>query len=258
MLKDKLIAEAKLRNAQCSFVIADLKGTDTWEYRSDVTVPSASLIKIFLLIEAVRRQKEQTLILQEMIAVSREHIVPFSVLEFLEPREYTVGELLRLMMVYSDNTATNVLMDFLGMDRINQCIRELGCTESLLCRKMMDFQAAREGRENRTAAGEMAELLKRLYEGRLLGEPYDTQILDIMKGQADECMMRTELPDEIVIARKSGELDCLDHDIAIVYGRQTHYLYCFFVWDAASNNEAREILAKTSKIVYDFFEGNKN
>ena len=120
------------------------------------------------------------------------------------------------MIVYSDNTATNVLIDLFGMDGINSTIRELGYSDSVLQRKMMDFRAAEEGRQNFTSVKEMLDLMERLYEDRLLGSPYDGQMLDIMKGQADETMMRQELPDELVIARKSGELDALDHDIAIV------------------------------------------
>ena len=88
---------------------------------------------------------------------------------------------------------------------------------------------------------------------RLLGSPYDGQMLDIMKGQADETMMRQELPDELVIARKSGELDALDHDIAIVYTEKGNYIYIFFAWDAKDNNHARKILAETSKLVFDDF-----
>lgn len=257
LLKEKLMKEIETRNAKGAFLIQNLHTEETWEYQADHITPSASLIKLFILAEAMRKVKEGCLCLQDPIPVHKEDIAAFSVLEFLDPRSYTAEELLRLMIVYSDNTATNVLMDFLGMEYINQCIKQLGFHDSVLKRKMMDFQSAREGRENLTTASEMADFLRRLYTGTLLGQPYDEQMLSIMKGQADECMMRVWLPDEIIIARKSGELDCLDHDIAIVYGEKTEYLYCFFVWDAASNNDAREILAVTSKLVYDYFEDIK-
>lgn len=255
MIKEKLIRQLEGR-AEGAFVIRSLKDGQTWEYRSETVTASASLIKMFILTEAMVRVKDGRLSLADRIPVQSSDVVPFSVLGFLNPRAYTLEELLRLMIVYSDNTATNVMIDFLGMERINRRIRELGFEKSLLRRKMMDFEAAKRGKENLTSAGEMAELLQRLYDGRLLGEPYDSKMLEIMKGQADECMMRVNLPDELPMARKSGELDCLNHDIAIVYGEKTDYIYCFFVWDAASNNDAREILARTSKIVYDFFEEN--
>lgn len=254
MLKEQLIKEAEIKKSDCAFVIRDMKGDFECNYREDEVIKSASLIKVFIMAEAVRRIKEGELTLDAEIEVKTEDIVDFSVLVFLRPRAYCLEELLRLMIVYSDNTATNVLIDYLGMDEINKFIRDMGFEKSILQRKMMDFASARAGKENYTRPIEMADFLQRLYDGKLLGGEYDAFMLDIMKGQADETTMRDHLPDEIPIARKSGELDCLDHDIAIVFGEKTDYMYCFFGWNAVSNNEARQLLGVTSKITYGFFE----
>lgn len=258
VLKEKLIREAENRGADCAFVIRDLKNGGEWTYRENETIKSASLIKVFIMAEAMCRIQNGALALSSGIHVTESDIVDFSVLQFLKPRTYSLEELLNLMIVYSDNTATNVLIDYLGIDYINQRIRKLGFKKSILQRKMMDFESARNGKENYTSPAEMAEFMQRLYDGRLLGEGYDQIMLDIMKGQADETTMRDHLPDEIPIARKSGELDCLDHDVAIVFGEKTDYMYCFFGWNAESNNEARQLLGVTSKIVYDFFEDKNN
>lgn len=254
MLKERLINEAQKRGSECAFVIKDLKSGKSWCHREDEVIKSASLIKVFIMAEAMSRVKDGALGLDTEIEVKGSDIVDFSVLLFLKPRAYTLEELLKLMIVYSDNTATNVLIDYLGIDAVNGRIRALGFEKSILQRKMMDFESARAGKENYTAPAEMAEFLQRLYDNELLGEGYDDVMLEIMKGQADESMMRDHMPDEIPIARKSGELDCLDHDIAIVFGEKTDYIYCYFGWNAVSNNEARQLLGVTSKIVYDFLE----
>ncbi len=254
MLKERLLMETKSRSADCAFVIKDLKGDYICTHRENELVRSFSLIKVFIMAEAVYRIKNKLLSLSTEISVSDRDVVDFSVLVFLKARNYTVKELLNLMMVYSDNTATNVLINYLGMDKINERIKAMGFNQSVLQRLMMDFESAKEGRENYTTASEMAQFLQRLYEYRLLGEEYDALMLEIMKGQADETMMREYLPDEIPIARKSGEGGRLDHDIAIVFGEKTDYIYCFLGWNASSNNVARQLLGVTSKIVYDFFE----
>lgn len=254
MLKKKLIEEVEKKGADCAFVIKNLKTGESWSYQEESIIRSASLIKVFIMAEAVRRVRKGTLALDSEINVDDDDIVSFSVLEFMKPRAYQLEELLRLMIVYSDNTATNVLIDELGMDSINECIKTMGFEKTVLQRKMMDFEAASSGRENYTSPKEMADFMQRLYDGELIGGVSDEFMLDVMKGQADETMMRDYLPDEIPIARKSGELDCLDHDIAVVFGTYTDYIYCFFVWNAESNNEARAALARTSKIVFDFFE----
>ena len=142
MLKQKLIAEAENTGAECAFVIRNLKTGDSWNYQESRKIKSASLIKVFVMSEAVRRVRNGTLALDSEINVDDDDIVPFSVLEFMKPRAYQLEELLRLMIVYSDNTATNVLIDELGMDRINDCIRDMGFENSVLLRKMMDFEAA--------------------------------------------------------------------------------------------------------------------
>lgn len=254
MLKEKLIKAAENRKAECAFVIKDLNNETEVTHRSDEVIKSASLIKVFIMAEAVRRIKNGELSLDTEIEVNASDIVDFSVLLFLKPRAYTLEELMRVMIVYSDNTATNVLIDFLGMDNINKCIRGLGYEKTLLQRKMMDFESAKAGRENFTAPEEMADFLFRVYNGTLLGENADEIILDIMKGQADEMDMRLLLPDEIPIARKSGELGCLNHEIAIVFGEKTDYIFCYFSWNGPDNNETRQLMSDSSKIVFDFFE----
>ncbi len=254
MLKERLIKAAEGRGAECAFVVKDLKDGSVCAYREDEVVSSFSLIKVFILAEAVRRIRCGELALDTEIDVKASDVVDFSVLVFLKERAYTLEELLRLMIVYSDNTATNVLIDYLGYDDINKHIRDLGFEKSLLQRKMMDFEAKKEGRDNLTTAGEMAEFLERLYRKELLGAEADELMLDIMKGQADEMDMRLQLPDELPIARKSGEGDCLNHEIAIVFAESIDYIFCFLSWNGPDNNQTRQLMSDTSKIVYDFFE----
>ena len=116
MLKDKLIKAAENRGAECAFVVKDLKSESEYTYRSEETIKSASLIKVFIMAEAMRRVQCGELSLDTEVEVKKSDIVDFSVLVFLKPRAYTLEELMRLMIVYSDNTATNVLIDFLGME----------------------------------------------------------------------------------------------------------------------------------------------
>ena len=254
MLKEQLIKAAENRGAECAFVIKNLKDGTEYTYRSDEVVSSFSLIKVFIMAEAVRRIESGELSLDTEIEVKMSDIVDFSVLLFLKQRAYTLEELMRLMIVYSDNTATNVLIDYLGYDAVNKGIRDLGFENTVLQRKMMDFKAKDEGRDNLTTAGDMAEFLDRLYRMDLLGTEPDMLMMDIMKGQADEMDMRLHLPDEIPIARKSGEGGCLNHEMAIVFGEKTHYIFCFLSWNGPDNNQTRQLMSDASKIVYDFFE----
>ncbi|MBR0597820.1 serine hydrolase [Sinanaerobacter chloroacetimidivorans] len=255
MLMDKLLTCVEELNGKCSFVIKNFMAKECFSYDENLVVPSASLIKVPILIEAVRQIKSGELSPDLRLTVKPEDKAAFSVLQFLDSgNSYTLFDLLKLMIIYSDNTAANVLIDLLGMENVNGCMAELGLQETRLRRKMMDFHAREKGFENHTTAREMETIMTRLYKGELIDRQCSDFILDIMKGQADECMMRVDLPDELVIARKSGELERLNHEAAIVYGKNCDYLYLFFAWGTATNNETREIIQKTSKIVHDYFE----
>jgi len=255
MLKEELIRYAELFGVQSAFFIKNFKTGETVSYNETLVVPSASLIKVPVMIEAFRQVKYDMLDFSLRFSVKPEEAVPFSVLEFMDrDNTYTLLDLIKLMIIYSDNTAANLLIDLLGMEKVNLCIRELGLKETKLQRKMMDAESRKKGLENLTTAGEMADLMIRLNCGEIIDPVSSARMLDIMKGQADECMMRVDLPDEITIARKSGELENLDHEVSIVYGNHCNYLYVFFVWDAQSNNQARQTLQRTSRIVYDYFD----
>ena len=255
MLKEELIRYTELLGVQSAFVIRNLNTKESFAYNEDLVVPSASLIKVPIMIEAFRQIKRGMLDRELHLSIAPNEIVAFSVLEFLDSSNiYTLLDLIKLMIIYSDNTAANILINLLGMNNVNNCLRELGLKETMLQRKMMDAESRKAGKENLTTAGEMADLMMRLYQGKIIDNSFSAQMVDIMKGQADECMMRVDLPDEITIARKSGELENLNHEIAIVYGSHCDYLYVFFVWNAKSNNDARQILQRTSKIVFDYFD----
>lgn len=253
MLSEKLESLLAEYGAKGAFAIRNMKSGEKISYNSSRSVPSASLIKLFILVHAFELIRDNKQNLSDLIMVKSDDVVDFSVLTFLKPREYELEELLRLMVVYSDNTATNVLIDYFGMEEINETIRRTGCDNSVLARKMMDFDAAKEGRQNYTTADDMFGLMIRLYEGNLLGREYDDAMLEIMKGQADEEMMRRYIPDEITIARKSGELDALNHDVAVVYTEKLDYIFVFFSWDGGTCNNTRELVGRASELVYNDF-----
>src|SRR5256885_9694918 len=80
----------------------------------------------------------------------------------------TLRDLATMMVAVSDNSATNVLIDRVGMENVNAFLESLGLTHTRLRRKMMDLKAASEGRENVSTPAEMMALLEALYSGKVL------------------------------------------------------------------------------------------
>jgi beta-lactamase class A len=254
MLKKLVLRSVNFDKMKVSFVIKNLNTGEYASYNENQTVPAASLIKIHIMAGIMRRIQEGKLSLKQRISVREEDKVPFSILTMLETgNSYSLNDLLTLMIVQSDNTAANILIDLAGMDQINKLISGLKLKNTVLRRKMMDFAARKAGRENLTTASDMARLMELLYRGAILEREYSAYMIEIMKQQLDTGMMRLLIPDETVIAHKTGELDGLDHEAGIVFGENGDYIFVVMIWDAVTNNEARQAIGRISKVVYDYF-----
>ena len=258
MLLEKLLSSFDSKKIKCAFVIKNLKTGEKIFYNENVVVPSASLIKIPIMMETLNQVRSGKLSLSDRIIVQDSMKVPFSILNLLENgNSYSLKDILTLMIIQSDNTAANILMDLVGMDNVNNYINGLGLTNTILQRKMMDASARKEGRENKTTALEMAELLELVYNSSNSNDFYGTIMNNILLNQLDNSMMRVNIPDDIVIAHKTGDLDGISHDVGIVYLENVDYIFASLTWDAVSNNYARETIGKLSKVAYDYFAMEK-
>ena len=136
-----------------------------------------------------------------------------------------VGDLVTLMIILSDNTATNLLIDLLGQERINRTIAALGLTGTQLNRKLFDAAQAALGVQNYVTAADMGALLKGLWRGEIVSPDASREMLDILFNQR----LNGKLPfflhgRGIRCAHKTGEDDGITHDVGIVYARKPFVL----------------------------------
>jgi len=253
MLKNIIIEFMKNKNQKYSIFIKDLKSNETCTINQTQVVPSASIIKLFIMAKAFQLACIGKLNLNDRISINKNERVPYSILYVLDEKNtYTIRDLIILMIIQSDNTATNQLIHMLGMENINEFIRELGFKSTILRRKMMDFDARILGMDNYTTANDVARLLELLNSGELISKIYSAMMLDIMKMQLDNSMMNNYLPQELVVAHKTGDLPKIKHDVGIVYTSSKNYIFTMLTWDAFSDNYASDIIGKVSKITYDY------
>jgi beta-lactamase class A len=256
MLNELIWQSTDFTKFKCAFVIKNLKTGVPISYHEKVIVPAASLIKIPIMIEILRQVKADELSLKQRIVVNQTDKISGSILTLLETgNSYSINDLLTLMIVQSDNTAANLLIDLAGIAAIDRLIGSLDLKDTILQRRMLDQAAAKAGRENLTTAADMGRLFELLYQGEVLDRANSVAMLETMKNQLDLSMMRLYLPDETVIAHKTGELDFLSHDAGIVYRQNGDYILVVLIWDAVTNNFARQAIGLISKIVYDYFTG---
>lgn len=230
-MKDEIESKLKLLPGKISFLYENLVTGERLSYHEDEPMMAASVIKLFVMTEAFRRFEEGTLSPDQMAVMKREYCVPScGALTYLHDGiEVTVLDLVTLMIIFSDNTATNVLIDLLGQEQINQTIKSLGFEKTLLQRKMYDTQKAARGIQNYITAAETGRLLRMMYEGRLISEKASSQMLKILKNQqlcSKIPFYLQALPEEPEIAHKTGEDTGITHDVGIVYGREP-FIVCF-------------------------------
>lgn len=242
-------------DANIAVILKDMSKSEIiYKYNELIQIPSASVIKIIIMIEAVNQVDKGKYKLDEVIAIKDKDKVEYSIITELKINRFTFKDLITLMIIVSDNTATNLLIDLLGEDNINGLAKDLGLQNTLLQRKMMDFESAKTGKQNYTSPMDMAKALDLIYKKQILNEDMCNLMMDILKKQRDRDMIPKYLPEEILIAHKTGELDNLNHDIGIVFLDDFEYSLGVFITDARSNLNAKEIIANISKIIYEHFK----
>ena len=224
-----------------------------FEHRADERVPSASVIKLPIMLEAMEQVKAGTLDPTEIhILIDAEKTGGDGVLKTYSHRSrIAYRDLLRLMMIHSDNTATNIFISELGMDAINRRMRTIGLTKSQLNRVMMDTLAARQGRENYVTAREMNGLLEKIYRNQVATPALSAQMLDILKQNQDTATIPGLLPKGTVVAHKTGVLPYVRGDAGIVYTTKPFLLSVFV--EGVPTPEAERIIGEIALICYTYF-----
>jgi len=259
MLENELKEIIEKCDEDISMLVKNLSSDEILlNYNGEKIYPSASIIKIPIMIEALSKADDLQIPLLSKIKIKDSDKVDFSIITEQNLAQCTFLELITWMIIDSDNTATNVLIDLLGMDKINERINSLGMKSTELQRKMMDFEAIKEGENNSTSLKDMSVAMEGLYRGKIINKEVSKRAIDIMKNQRDNSMLKRYITDNVVVANKTGELDNLNNDVGIFYTKRSDYFIGIFVHKAQNNQKAREIIGKLSKKVYDYFIDNQN
>jgi beta-lactamase class A len=129
--------------------------------------------------------------------------------------QLTLKDLATMMVAVSDNSATNVLIDRVGMANVEAFLDRQGLHQTRLRRKMLDLRAAAQGRENVSTPREMMTLLERLYRGQVLSEPWRDEFFRMLSTHKTGYLSR-DLPDALRVANKPGWLDGVRNDSGVV------------------------------------------
>ena len=202
---------------------------ETFMRGEDIPVVAASVIKIPVMIEAFRAAENGELSLDEIHALRDEERMPScGTLKAMHTGiEMTFLDLVKLMIIVSDNAATNIMINRLGIENVNKTLRALGCEKTTLNRLLFDSEASRRGVKNFITAREMGMVLEMLWRSEVVSKEASKQMMDILLDQR----LNGKLPffiDSmgIDIAHKTGEDDGISHDVGIIFAEEP-LVVCF-------------------------------
>ena len=203
----------------------DLTDGSVHGYDEKKPLVAASVIKLFIMAEAFRRFKDGSLRMDEEFVITPGVKMPScGALTYMhDGLRVTAMDLVVLMIILSDNTATNMLIDRLGIDSINDMIGNvIGAEGCRLNRKLFDSEASRRGIQNYITAAGVGRMLKMVWDRQLVSADASERMLSIMLDQR----LNGKIPFflDCDVAHKTGEDDGTTHDAAIVFSKNPFIL----------------------------------
>jgi len=209
---------------------------------ADRVFPTASSIKIAVLLELYHQEQSGKAKLSDVYLFDPKDLVEDSqIMTGLTPgvTKVTNRDLAQFMVTASDNAATNVLIDRVGMENVNATLRSLDLTRTTLRRKMMDIAAAKRGDENVSTPQEMARLLEAIYKGKALNK---------------DSWLSTDLPLDVEIADKPGSLEGIRTDSGIIFAKNRPFVISVMTSFVRDEPVAERAIGRIALEAFRYFE----
>lgn len=259
-LLDRVYRQKRASTGRFSLAAVNLDSGEQVMFAPDEVFAAASVIKVPVLAALFAARDEGRLRLEDEATLERADIVGGSgVLQEMHPGlVVTLQDLANLMIVVSDNTATNMLIDRIGLPYIEDFLAASGLSQTRLQRRLFDLEARAKGRDNLITAREIAHVYAMLHRGEFppLRAESCRACLDILRRQQHTEKLPLLLPKTAKVASKPGGLDDVSHDSGLVIPEGgPPYAIAMLTADFAVRAQADQAIAKTSKLIYDYFTG---
>lgn len=236
------------------YSILDLESGDRIEHLADEQFPTASTIKLAVLYELFKQADEGKIALDEPKPVDRSKFVGGTgiLFELTNPR-VSLRDLGILMMVLSDNSATNFVIDAIGIEAVNSRLVSMGLKATQLKRRMADQRAALRGDENVATPRELVLLLESLRRGDGLRPDTQRQLLEILT-KRKKSYIGNGLPAQVLSGTKWGELEGVRTDAGVVFLEKRPYIIAVMTTYLKSDAEGERAIEEVSRAAYDYFQ----
>ena len=220
-------------------------------YQAGRQMRPASMIKVFILAKAMEDIRDGKHSLDETIVLRYSDMVAGAGVLDGQPEgtKLPLSKIMELMITESDNTATNILIDLIGMENINAYLKANGYTATTLQHKMM---IPNGGRMNFSSAEDLGRLFTRIYRHECVSEYHDGLMIEYLLGQADKEGFPAALP-RWRIAHKTGEIDQLYDDGGIFYGNAKDFILVIMNDEYSGRYETIERMKRIASVIANGF-----
>jgi len=237
--------------------VRDLRSGEVVQANAEGVFPSASLIKLPIMVAAFQAVQEGKISLSMPITLRlHDKRGGSGVLKFATPGTiFTLRELLEYMIIQSDNTAAQLVIQQLGFDYLQNTFKRLGLLDTEIHPDGFRLTARHIADDNRTSPRDMAFLLEKIYRRDIVSSEASDQMLDILKHQKLRDRLPRFLPTGWEIAHKTGLLRRACHDVGIVFSPGGDYLICVLTSHDTTYRVAKRFIASIGRITYDYYQG---
>ncbi len=266
-LEQVLAPAIKAHRGDVAIAVKHLQTGDLYEHDAENPMPTASLIKFPVMIAAYDAVEKGKLSLDEMIDLKKDDKVPGSgvlTAHFSPGARISLRDAIHLMIVYSDNTATNLVLDKLGLATTSEYMKSLGCPETRIHSKVFraDTSIAPERSKQfglgSTTARDMVKLAAMLHGRKLVSEKASEQMLAHMFACEDKVKVPRLLPPGTRVAHKTGSVNSSRTDAGVMETPSGPIAFCILTannkdqrW--TDDNEGDQFCAEIGSAIYQFF-----
>lgn len=242
-----------------SFFFEDLDSGFSYGYNENVQMTAAGCIKLPIAMSVIKYVEEGRMSFMDKVSIrDMDKVQGRGILHELNNREYTLFELLVAMLIQSDNTAANKLINIIGMDKINDDIQLQGLKNTRLNRLTSDDNVDNNGVENITSALDLAQIWRNLDNAAFLNKNNSTMLIDILTRQQLKNKIALYIPDDLKfeISSKSGDKDGIQNDTALIHVPKGVFTFTMLSMGIPNSVYGTVTLAKCGKHMWDDIMNN--
>jgi len=268
-LADRLTPLIKAHHGKVALAVLHLGDGVSYDYDGDEVMPTASMIKFMIMLEVYQQVAEgkvklsDTVVLHETDKVGGSGILTY---HFSDGASFPLRDAVRLMIAYSDNTATNLVLDRIGIDSTNRRMTAWGFPNSRVNAKVflgsktsVDPARTKKYGLGSTTPRETVKLLAKLYQGKCGDAQATKDMIEHLKKCDDkDVKLRRFLPPSVVVANKSGQVTDVKTDAGILYFPGGPVAICVMTKDNKDrrynpDNEANLLIGRIAEQVYLYY-----